>query len=264
MDLATISRDDLLLDALGRGDQAPDGDDLAAMFAAWRTGLDTEGADAEGDTDLIPATVEANPQPEPVPSLARTPRPSPIGWRLLRAAAVALAVVGLGAGLAVGSRHSGPSSPLWSLTKVLYPQQAEVRSVEQTIDRARASAKARRFDEARRLVDSARAGLARIDDTATVTRLRADLDAILRELPVLSPTPTLAPSTPTKASTGGGPSATRTPVTQPTSRAAGPPPVRASSPPPGTVPLPPLPSLLPDPIPSLLPKLPLPTGPLVK
>jgi hypothetical protein len=136
--------------------------------------------------------------------------------------------------------------------------------VEQTIDRARAAVKTRRFDEARRLVDSARAGLARIDDTATVTRLRAELDAILRELPVLSPTPTLAPSTPTKASTGGGPSATRTPVTQTTSRAAGPPPVRASSPPAGTVPLPPLPSLLPDPIPSLLPKLPLPTGPLVK
>ncbi|WP_246835676.1 anti-sigma-D factor RsdA, partial [Micromonospora sp. MH33] len=44
MDLGTIARDDVLLDALGRGEPAPDGDALAGLLAAWRSDLAEEPA----------------------------------------------------------------------------------------------------------------------------------------------------------------------------------------------------------------------------
>ncbi|MBQ0893743.1 hypothetical protein KBX37_11645, partial [Micromonospora sp. U56] len=54
LDLGTVTRDDLLLDALGRGEEGADGDDLAAMLAAWRADL-TADVEETGTSDRLPA-----------------------------------------------------------------------------------------------------------------------------------------------------------------------------------------------------------------
>ncbi|MGS2618587.1 anti-sigma-D factor RsdA [Micromonospora sp. LZ34] len=252
LDLATIARDDQFLDALGRGEPAPAGDDLAAMLAAWRADLDDDG-----EPVLRPA-VDLPPAPP-------APRPVTAGRRVLRLAAAVVLLVAIASGLGVGSRNAGPSSPLWSLTKVLYPEQAQVRSVEDAIDRARAALSAGQPAEAARLIEQARDDLTAVDDPAVATRLRAELDALHRDLlAALPPPPAPATAVPTpRAPTGDGSAAPARPT--PAGASPRPSPPAADQP---TLPriLPSLPGLLPTGgLPTLLPSLPglpLPTAPL--
>ncbi|MBM0258429.1 hypothetical protein, partial [Micromonospora sp. 4G55] len=53
LDLGTITRDDLLLDVLMRGEEGADADDLAALLAAWRADV-TADADDTGASDRLP------------------------------------------------------------------------------------------------------------------------------------------------------------------------------------------------------------------
>lgn len=268
MDLEVLARDDALLDALGRGEPAPAGDELAELLAAWRA----EVADGLPEAPVVrppaPDGEPAEPTPLPARRAARTRRPRP--WTV-RLAAAAVALLALVSGLGISSRNAEPGSPLWSLTRLLYPQQAEVRDVEATIAQARAALAGGRLGEAQQLVDRARGELGQISDPAVVARLRAELDALARELTAAraelmptavpsSPAPAVRPTTP-----AAGPStATPAPRPQPSR-----PPASASNPaaPSGTasesgkpllplpqLPLPALPSLSP-----LLPELPLPT-----
>lgn len=264
MDLAPVAGDDLLLDALGRGDEPPAGDGLAVMLGAWRAEVDADEAAPTGDVEPIRTAVAALGDPEPGRDPDRTRRSWWVGRQAPRLAAAAIAIVGLTTGLAVGSQHAGPTSPLWSLTKVLYPEQAEVRGVEYTIDRARSALAAGRFDEARALIDDARSHLPRIADPATAARLGAELDALSRELPAATPAPPPAnqPTPPTPSSgpvATSGPAATEAP-------APAPPPASGRNDQPPIIPVPslppppaPIPSLLPTPLPGLS----LPTGPLL-
>ncbi|MCW3813961.1 anti-sigma-D factor RsdA [Micromonospora sp. DR5-3] len=263
MDLEVLARDDALLDALGRGEPAPAGDELAELFAAWHADV-VDGAPAE----IRPAAPTAEPaEPTSPPARpARTRRPRP--WTV-RLAAAAVALLALGSGLGIGSRNAAPDSPLWSLTKLLYPQQAEVRDIEDSIDRARAALADGRFDEAQQLVDRARGDLEKITDAATVARLRAGLDALTRELTAARAEvrPTAVPTSPAP---GGRPT---TPAARPGTGASAPqpqpsrPPTSTSTSPGGSAsdtgkPLLPLPKLPLPPSPSLsplLPGLPLPT-----
>ncbi|MEV4656884.1 anti-sigma-D factor RsdA [Micromonospora sp. NPDC049301] len=274
MDLAAIHRDDLLLDALGRDEQEADADGLTAMLAAWRADLTTDE----------PATVVDGPVhvvPPPSASRARTlragapaaPVPGPTRWqpsarRALGMAAAVLAVLMLATGLGVASHDAGPTSPLWSLTKVLHPERAEVLGVEHTTARARAAVAEGRYDEARELIDQAQRDLGRVTDPADAARLRADIDAVLRDLAAhrcpdwphcatvpMVPTPSPAVSTAAAPGLSGAPSPARPsptpPQPAPTHR-----PTSTATPSLPRLPLPsvPLPSVLPS-----LPALPLPT-----
>ncbi|MFC3501617.1 anti-sigma-D factor RsdA [Micromonospora krabiensis] len=263
LDLATIARDDQLLDALGRGEPGPADDDVAAALAAWR-------ADLDGDDEqrlLRAATQPAAP--------ATAFGPTPVGRGVLRLAAAVLAVLALATGLGVGSRTAGPTSPLWSLTRVLHPEQAQVRGVEHDLALARAALTAGRPDEARDLVARARRDVAGVDDPATAARLRADLDEVDRLLAALVSAPTPSPAAPTpdaptpNAPTGAAPTngsapvpepAPATPAPAPTSDAPGLPDLLPSLPPllpssgrTGTAPGLPLPSLPGLPLPTLVP-----------
>ncbi|PWR13208.1 hypothetical protein DKT69_21775 [Micromonospora sicca] len=269
IDLEVIARDDLLLDALGRGEEAPTDDDLAAMLAAWHADI---ADDAPPPADVRPPTPTGDggtPEP-PVPlrPAVRSRRTRP--WTLRLAAAV-VALIALVSGLGIGSRTAGPSSPLWTLTKLLHPQQAEVRGVEETIAGARAALTAGRLDEAQRLVDQARQELTGITDPAAADRLREQLDALTRRL-VAARTDATPPATPPVSA---APSAPRTgPTGRATTHAPAPPkPGKGST---GASPtggggnlVPPLPRLLsPTTSPSLLPPrpglpLPLPTSGLL-
>ncbi|MCW3842016.1 hypothetical protein ONA70_18105 [Micromonospora yasonensis] len=285
MDLDILARDGLLLDALGHGEPAPAGDSVAALLAAWHADL---ADDLPAPPELRQAVPDADPAapgagqptaagsaPLPAPEADRdVEAPIPLRARAarrhrpwaVRLAAAGVALLALAAGLGVSSRSAGPGSPLWSLTRVLYPQQAEVRDVEDLITRARAALDAGRPDEAGQLVAQARRELADITDPATAARLRAELDALTRDLAAAgpAPVPSAAPASPAPATRPS------TPATRPTSAGEAPAPRpsgAATSPAPGSSPgspgpLLPLPSL---PLPSLspLPGLPLPTGGLL-
>ncbi|MER6594493.1 anti-sigma-D factor RsdA, partial [Micromonospora purpureochromogenes] len=192
LDLGTVTRDDLLLDALGRGEEGADGDDLAAMLAAWRADV-TADVEETGTSDSLPAVgthaggrggldLRSGPY-DARAGRVRPRRPRP--WALRLAAAVA-AVLVLATGLGVGSKNAGPTSPLWSLTKVLHPEQAAVRTVEQSIARARDAVAAGRLDNARHWVDQAQQDLTSVTDPADAARLRAEIDAVLRDLAAAS------------------------------------------------------------------------------
>ncbi|WP_433310000.1 anti-sigma-D factor RsdA [Micromonospora chersina] len=261
MDLGTIARDDALLDALGRGEPAPDGDALAGLLAAWRSDL------AEEPTGVRPAAPDAV-EEAPVRRAVRRPRP----WAL-RLAAAAVALLALVSGLGISSRDAGPGSPLWSLTKLLHPQQAEVRGIEDTIDRARAALDAGRLDDAEALIARGRRDLTRVEDAAAVARLGGALDVLANDLAAArgvtappSAAPASAPATPAPTAVPS-PSVTGTPRPGPASSGGSPRPGTSSSPDPADSPLLPLPGL---PLPSVsvsvsvpglpLPGLPLPTG----
>ncbi|MEV0809315.1 anti-sigma-D factor RsdA [Micromonospora sp. NPDC050200] len=277
LDLTPVTRDDLLLDALGRGEEGTDDDTLASMLAAWQADLtaDVDGVGASSvllavgtDTDRRVGRVGGD-----LPAAAgraRSRRPGP--WVLRLAAAVA-AVMVLATGLGVGSRNAGPTSPLWSLTKVLHPEQAAVRTVEDTIGRAREAVAAGRLDEARQLVDQAQRELVPVTDPADVTRLRAEIDAVLRDLaapgcPTWPQCATPPALTPAASTTTGSPRGTPSPA-PPATRPASPPaePTSRTDPLPSLprLPLPPAPSpSVLSPLPGLpLPGLPLPTGGLL-
>ncbi|SCG70638.1 anti-sigma-D factor RsdA [Micromonospora halophytica] len=259
LDLATVTHDDLLLDALGRGGDQPDGDDVSAMLAAWRDDLNAEdgtgtpGVHRPVDQSGADARTAAAPVPDVLPAAAPV-RQRPPRRRALRLAAAAVAALMLATGLGVGSRDSGLSSPLWSLTKVLHPERAQARVIEHTVGRAREAIAAGRFDEAGQLIDRARRDLARVSDPVEADRLRAEIDAVQRDLSVpMCPTwpqcatspPPSAPATPSLS----GPGSTGTPTPRTTTAE---PPAAPSPPPPPTSDS----SLLPT-----LPGLPLPTVP---
>ncbi|MCO1594524.1 anti-sigma-D factor RsdA [Micromonospora sp. RHAY321] len=279
LDLAGINRDDLLLDALGRGEHEADADGLAAMLAAWRADITADqpetvvgAAQADSPTpDRRSRTLRAG---TPTVSVPSPPRRQPLGRLAVGSAAAVVAALTLATGLGVASRDAGPSSPLWSLTKVFHPERADVLGVEHTTSLARRAVAEGRYDEAQRLIDQARRDLDRVSDPADATRLRADIDAVLRDLAAqgcpgwprcapapVAPMPTSAVSTATPVPSGATTPGRTAPAPQR--------PAPTGSPTSGTdptVPQLPLPSVpLPSvPLPSLpgLP-LPLPTGDLL-
>ncbi|WP_165947218.1 anti-sigma-D factor RsdA [Micromonospora sp. 15K316] len=162
LDLATIARDDQLLDALGRGEHGPADDPVAATLAAWRTDL-----------------VDGRP---PRPRRGGVPAPAQVastraGRGASRLAAAVIVVLALATGLAVAGRRAEPGGPLWPVTRALYPELAQLRSAEQELVRARAAVGAARPDEARRQLERARRRLTGVD-TADARRLLADLEAL--------------------------------------------------------------------------------------
>ncbi|MGS2619478.1 hypothetical protein ACVCAH_33955 [Micromonospora sp. LZ34] len=266
MDLEIMARDDLLLNALGRGEEAPGDDDLAAILAAWHADVALKmPAPGVLRSSAHVGSTTATDRSRPVRLAARPRLSAPSRRWALPLAAAAVAVIALASGLGVSSRHAGPGSPLWSLTKVLHPQQAEVREVEDRIDRARNALAAGRLDDAQQLMDHARRDLARVADRSAADRFQAQLDALARELLTARADPATLP-----AATAGAPAPTRHPTTG--TSAAKPPPTKpertaaaGGSPAEETNPVPPLPQPAVPPAPSAsqlspLPGLPLQTG----
>jgi Anti-sigma-D factor RsdA to sigma factor binding region len=252
--VAQIAADDRLLDALGRG--APVDGDLAAdpaatMLAAWRADLDDDAWDAPlEDVELSPVSPAA---PLPAGDPRRKRR---LVQAILGAAAAAVVTVGLG----VSAHQAEPGSVLWPVSKVVYPQRAEVKAAEKAIADARKALAEGRPADARASLTTAAEHIARIDDRATAARLRAEVDALLRDLtaPAVAPPPTPAPPAPSTSPPAPGSSQSpggsgAKPVPPPEDGAPAPEPSESSGG--GLLPLPLPTPLLP------LPPLPLPTLP---
>jgi anti-sigma-D factor RsdA-like protein len=178
--------DDLLLDALGRGEAAPADDEIGALLASWRAELDGE------------------------PATAPAPRRTWSGWRVRLVAAAALVTVAT-AGTSLAAANAGPDSPLWPVTQIVNPDRADALTAQATLDQARRAVTEGRQADARRLLDAAADQIARVRDPGTAQRLRAELDALRRTLsgavpgvatspPVVGP----APGAPNVAPSGGG------------------------------------------------------------
>lgn len=238
VDLATLHADDALLDALARGERpgAPAGDALTDLFADWHADLSADLPDLDLDPDSLPDRPElrdAAPEPDTIVSdiseKRRRRRPGAGLRRTFAAVAAALVIL---AGLAVGAERSGPNGPLWPLTQVLYPEQAHARAAEQAIAEAADAIAAGRYDDARRLLDTAANEAAQVDNPGTRQRLLDRIADLRSQLP--PPTPAAAapsatsappptteavPATPTPApgattaggDPGGGGGATNTP-----------------------------------------------------
>jgi hypothetical protein len=187
--LDQIAADDLLLDALGGGSTPESDDPAVTMLAAWRADL----------SDGVPEASRPTPMPAPDRSRQR---------RLTRMVLGAAAAAVFAAGLAVTAHQAQPGSPLWSVSKVVYPERSELVAAEKAIADARTAAAAGRDADARRLLATATTHVANIDDRAVADQLRKEIDAILRALAsppppatpqASSPRPTVAPTTPAPA-----------------------------------------------------------------
>ncbi|MEJ3746523.1 anti-sigma-D factor RsdA [Actinomycetes bacterium KLBMP 9797] len=226
-DLQAIAADDELLDALGRGEPAPADDPLAGALAAWRADLD-DGAAAAAPAST--ATV-----------IVQRPR------RLARLVSSIAAGIILLSGLALVTYQADPSSPLWPVTRVVYPQQADVRAAEDAIAQARTEFAAGRTAAAERLLDQAAAHVANVDDPAVARRLAAEI-ATLRSQLAAAPDPSRTAPPATSPSVSPPPAGGTVSEAPPRSGESTPAPASPSPSPsrPGGL-LPPLPSLLPLP-----------------
>jgi len=193
MDMTVLAQDEALFEALGRGDPPPAGDDVAMLLAAWRADL------TDTDTTVRPA----------IPPVVGISRPRRRRW--LRAAlAAAAVVVGLLGGLTIAAGGAGPDSPLWAITRLLYTDRADSRAAQQEAERAIADARSAvasaDYPEASRLLDVATVQIGRITDPTVAQRLRDEVEAIRRLLP-LSTLPSLTPGPspgPSSSLPGGG------------------------------------------------------------
>lgn len=228
MDVATVTADDRLLDLLGAGRVEPDADPAARLLGAWRADLDTDLPELPRVPDAWPRAGGAG-----LPRSGRGAGPR----RLVRTLVAAAAMVAVLAALGLSARNAGPGSALWPITRLAYPQQAEVRAAEQAIALARQAATAGRVDEARRRLDEAGGHTDRVRDPVVAGRLRAEIEELRRRL---------------TAATAGSVPAGPTPAPAATPRMS---PAPAGSPPAGG-PVPGLPPVGTPPLP--LPSVPLP------
>jgi hypothetical protein len=263
VDLDVLRADDLLLDALGRGEPGPADDGVAALLAAWRAELTEAPAAAavDGPTVVIDVPADDAPVAEVVP-ITRA-------WRRRRArlgvAAAVLAVVAGGTGIAAA--QASPGSPLWPITHLVNPDRVDVLDAESAIADARKAATEGRSADAQRLVTRADVLVSRVRDRRVAARLRAELDDVRHLLatvtapvapsggPSGAPAPGTVPSpgtTPTPAPGPGHGGGQPTPNPGPTGTGGGqPPPLVPSLPLPTAIPVPSLP----------LPTLPIPGVP---
>jgi hypothetical protein len=277
-DLGVLAADTTLLDTLGRGEPAPAADPVAAMLAAWRADL---GSDITDQTADLPA-VDGGLASGGSVSAGRTPQvrdtdltadlgghDAPAATRRTRraarwAASAAAAAVLAAGGLVVAAGHATPTSPLWPITRVAYPERADAAAAEHAIGQAREAATQGRYDDARRLLDRAEELTARVREPIRLRQLRAELQSVRAMLPAAAPAMPVTPA----PSTLSTPTPTGKPAPTPTAPPAAPPTTRAATTsggrPPAVPPTPILPSVgappLPGPTPtgSLLPSLPLP------
>jgi type II secretory pathway pseudopilin PulG len=268
VDVATLTSDDRLLDALGRGEDVA-GEDVALLLAAWRDDLALD-IPTELRPALPPETDSDDDTAVVIPiTRGRRRRLNRIS-RIAVSAAAGITIVG---GLLIAAGNAGPDSPLWPITRVVYQDRADSRQAEQDAERvvgqARQAAIDGRYADASRLLTQADGLIAKVRDPAAQKRLRDEVDEIRRMIasapgtgtppaPGTTTTPDVTPAPGASAPGGGQPGG------GPTGGAGA---TGGGGLVPG-LPLPslPLPPLLPSPgsgpllppLPSLLPSLPLP------
>jgi hypothetical protein len=221
-DDARLDADDALLTALSQGlDPEPD-DAVAGLMAVWHAEI-------------------SKPLPPPAPELVSAVRPRSARRRwfarpLALAAGAGILVFG---GATAMASTAQPDSPLWPITRVVYPGKAESRTAEQSatqlLDRAQAAIAEHRYPDALAALGAAEKQIDQVTDIGVRRKLEdrwVDLRAQLLAATSIRPgTQTAPPST----APSQGVTATPSPAAGKPSPTAG-----------GLLPLPPLPSILPS------------------
>jgi hypothetical protein len=186
-----IARDDRALDAAGQGAEALDHlirtggatrDPVLAMLAQWHDEV-SDGADTTLRGAAWPAAAPAG---DPSGTTGPPVRPRRRIGRLLVAASAAVLATALLGGVAVGAAGAGPGSPLWPVTRAVYPGQADSRehqaAAQRDLDDAQQAAAAGDTAGARHYLDDAGHHLAQVRPSAAATRLRQRADQMRRHL----------------------------------------------------------------------------------
>lgn len=104
-------------------------------------------------------------------------------------AAAVVATVGL-TGVALGAAGAGPGSPLWPVTRAVYPDRADSRmhqaAAQRDLDDAQQAVAAGDTTDARRYLDDAGHHLSRVKASGEATRLRRRADRMRRNLDAAS------------------------------------------------------------------------------
>jgi hypothetical protein len=187
-ELADIAADDRLLDSLLTPGGQPT-DTLAFMLSAARSDLHADDLDT-GDLLLL--------EQQQLRGRRRS------AWRATTAAALVCAAV---AGGLTGARSAEPGSPLWPVTRMVYPQRADLILAGVAIDDARRAAEQRRYGDARADLEHALDLLAGLGTSTEAERLREEIRQIETTLvpsPAQQPQATEQPR-PMPATAGGQP-----------------------------------------------------------
>jgi uncharacterized membrane protein YgcG len=197
-DVATVTADDRLLDALGRGEAAPRDDEVAGLLAAWRAEL------------AVDMPTVRKPAPAGVVDLGqeRVRR----GWRPLRMLiTAAAAVIVIGGSLTLAAGGAGPDSPLWPITQLIYSERAQSRQAqqdaEQAITKARQAIDDGRYTDAEKQLNEAKGLIGQIHDQQVAHRLLDEVAAVTGLLPRLINQPSHPAGggpQPTGSARGGG------------------------------------------------------------
>lgn len=213
-DVATVTRDEAMLDALGRGESPPADDEVAVLLAAWR-------ADLAADLPAVPVV-----RPAAVPDAPNEPTmPAGSGRRRRRVlqrvvGTVAAAVVGLAGAVTLAASNAAPGSLLWPVTEAVYEERAESRvaahEAEERIAQARQAAAEARYSDAARLLDEATALVGKVRDKGLAQRLLDEIKALRGLLPgVIDAIVPSAPPGATPTAPGGSAAATPGPDPSP-------------------------------------------------
>jgi hypothetical protein len=184
-DLAILQAEELLLDALGRGESASvdaagadraaaSDDEVGALLAAWRMDLAAEIPQTSvADLESVPAV-------EPVAASVDDPRFKRSGRKSIRVRiAVAACMIGvLAGGTAVAVATATPGSPLWPLSQVINPARAHRVAAEDALAQARKAIADKHPDQAERLLNKAAKLIEDVRDPQQAARLRAELAEI--------------------------------------------------------------------------------------
>jgi hypothetical protein len=201
VDLRRLAEDDRLLDLLAAGDEPDDGgDQVSALLAGWR-------ADVVSD---MPTVRRASPPlPASAPPARRSSRSARPARRMRSAVVVAVAaaaVVGVGGTVAAAS-GARPGSPLWPITRVIYPDRANSVVAEQdareAIDQAQKAIDAENYEDAQRLLDQATDRVDEVSDPAVAQVLRDEIAAVRGLLTGLLGGQSPSPSSTSSGGTGG-------------------------------------------------------------
>lgn len=198
-ELLAIAQADALLDMLGRGEPVDEDDNIAALLAAWRADLAAEPAQTSTIRVAYPAAPGADPDPTPGSARRRTVRRFTPTSRRARIAVAAAGIAAVMGGIAAVAATATPGSPLWSISRVIYPQRADRVAAEDALSRARQDINDRDFPRARNALDQAASLISQVHDPRQAARLQAELEQ-LRQLLVTSttgiplPTPSAGPT----------------------------------------------------------------------
>ncbi|WP_018347832.1 hypothetical protein [Longispora albida] len=191
-----VTADDSALDALGRGEAAPEGDRLLGMLATWRADL----AEGEGAPAIRPAVPVTEDVPDVAEVLPLAPRRHRRRRMLVAAAAAAVLAAGISGVAAAGSAR--PGDTLWPVTKLVYSDraasvQAEI-ATERALRRAETAAAEGRTAEAAEHLATADEQLGRVTSSDAAKRLRERADRLREndQRVVVPPAPGTTPKPP--------------------------------------------------------------------